>query len=68
MVYEVPMVIALLVPVLLARSMGLRTIVGWNHGISLVTPLAAIIFDPSCELGQAPFGINGWSEIVADFM
>lgn len=69
--YEVPMVIALLVPVLLARSMGLQTIVNAQEPwYILVAPLAAIIFliTSIAELGRAPFDINeAESEIVAGF-
>lgn len=69
--YEVPMVIALLVPVILARSMGLQTIVG-AQGVWFIflAPLAAVIFFISgiAELGRAPFDINeAESEIVAGF-
>ncbi|OGO63639.1 MAG: hypothetical protein A2Z45_05360 [Chloroflexi bacterium RBG_19FT_COMBO_55_16] len=69
--YEVPMVIALLVPVLLARSMGLQVIVNAQEPwYILVAPLAAIIFliTSIAELGRAPFDINeAESEIVAGF-
>ena len=69
--YEVPMLIALLIPVLLARSMGLQNIVGaQNVWFILVVPLVAIIFFISmiAELGRAPFDINeAESEIVAGF-
>lgn len=69
--YEVPMLIALLIPVLLARSMSLQNIVGaQNVWFIFVVPLAAIIFFISAiaELGRAPFDINeAESEIVAGF-
>jgi NADH-quinone oxidoreductase subunit H len=69
--YEVPMLIALLIPVLLARSMALQTIVGAQDAwFIFVAPLAAIIFFISsiAELGRAPFDINeAESEIVAGF-
>ena len=69
--YEVPMLIALLIPVLLARSMGLQNIVSaQNVWFILVVPLVAIIFFISmiAELGRAPFDINeAESEIVAGF-
>jgi NADH-quinone oxidoreductase subunit H len=69
--YEVPMVIALLVPVLLAGSMGLQAIVGaQNIWFVLLSPLAALIFliTSIAELGRAPFDINeAESEIVAGF-
>lgn len=69
--YEVPMLIALLIPVILARSMSLQNIVGaQNVWFIFVVPLAAIIFFISAiaELGRAPFDINeAESEIVAGF-
>ena len=69
--YEVPMLIALLVPVILARSMSLQTIVGAQDvWFIFVVPLAAVIFFISgiAELGRAPFDINeAESEIVAGF-
>lgn len=70
--YEVPMVIGLLVPVLLARSMGLNTIANSQGGYwyVLVAPLAAIIvlITSIAELGRAPFDlVEAESEIVAGF-
>jgi NADH-quinone oxidoreductase subunit H len=69
--YEVPMLIALLITVLLARSMSLQAIVGTQDvWFIFVVPLAAIIFFTSsiAELGRAPFDINeAESEIVAGF-
>jgi NADH-quinone oxidoreductase subunit H len=69
--YEVPMVIALLVPVLLARSMGMQTIVtSQSTWYIFVVPLAAIILFISslAELGRTPFDISeAESEIVAGF-
>ncbi|MGW8143441.1 MAG: NADH-quinone oxidoreductase subunit NuoH [Anaerolineales bacterium] len=69
--YEVPMIIALLVPVLLARSMGMQTIVAsQNPWYIFVVPLAALIlFIASiAELGRTPFDISeAESEIVAGF-
>lgn len=69
--YEVPMIIALLVPVLLARSMGLQTIVfAQNPWYIFVVPLAAVILFISsiAELGRTPFDISeAESEIVAGF-
>jgi NADH-quinone oxidoreductase subunit H len=69
--YEVPMVISLLVPVILARSMGLKDIVD-NQRIwfIVVAPIAAILFLVSniAELGRAPFDLTeAESEIVAGF-
>jgi NADH-quinone oxidoreductase subunit H len=69
--YEVPMVIALLVPVILARSMGLQDIVkSQNVWFIVVAPLAALIFyiTSLAELGRAPFDLTeAESEIVAGF-
>ena len=69
--YEVPMIIALLVPVLLARSMGMQTIVtAQSTWYIFIAPLAAIIFFISsiAELGRTPFDISeAESEIVAGY-
>jgi NADH-quinone oxidoreductase subunit H len=69
--YEVPMVIALLIPVILANSMGLQAIVeAQNVWFVFVAPIAALIFFTTsvAELGRAPFDINeAESEIVAGF-
>jgi NADH-quinone oxidoreductase subunit H len=69
--YEVPMVIILLVPVILARSMGINTIVNTqNIWYIVVAPLAALIFlvTSIAELGRSPFDLNeAESEIVAGF-
>lgn len=69
--YEVPLVISLLVPVILARSMGLKDIVDQQIiWFILAAPLAAIIFLISnvAELGRAPFDLTeAESEIVAGF-
>lgn len=69
--YEVPMVIILLVPVILARSMGINDIVGTqNIWYIVIAPLAALIFlvTSIAELGRSPFDLNeAESEIVAGF-
>ncbi|MBM3144032.1 MAG: NADH-quinone oxidoreductase subunit NuoH [Chloroflexi bacterium] len=69
--YEVPMVIALLTPVLLARSMGLNDIVAaQTPWFIIVAPLAALIFliTSMAEVGRAPFDLlEAESEIVAGF-
>jgi NADH-quinone oxidoreductase subunit H len=69
--YEVPMVIALLVPVILARSMSIGEIVrGQTIPYIFLAPVAAFIFLVSAiaELGRAPFDLNeAESEIVAGF-
>jgi NADH-quinone oxidoreductase subunit H len=69
--FEVPMVIALLVPVILARSMGINEIVA-NQNIWYIihSPLAVLIFfiAAQAELGRAPFDLaEAESEIVAGF-
>jgi NADH-quinone oxidoreductase subunit H len=69
--YEIPMVIVLLVPVILARSMGLKSIVdAQSSWFILLAPIAALIFlvTSIAELGRAPFDLNeAESEIVAGF-
>lgn len=69
--FEIPMVVALLIPTLLAGSMSLKAIVE-AQGIWYVVlvPLAFVIFLISsiAELGRAPFDLNeAESEIVAGF-
>jgi NADH-quinone oxidoreductase subunit H len=70
--YEVPMVIALLIPVILAGSMNINTIVGSQDQLWFVfiAPIAALIvlITSIAELGRAPFDlIEAESEIVAGF-
>ena len=72
--YEVPMVLSLLVPVLLARNMGLGTIVeaqgNWISIFFFMAPIAALIFFISsiAEVGRTPFDLlEAESEIVAGF-
>ncbi len=69
--YEVPMVLSLLIPVLLARSMGIGDIVAaQTPWFIIVAPLAALIFliTSMAEVGRAPFDlIEAESEIVAGF-
>ena len=69
--YEVPMVISLLVPVILARSMSIQRIVqSQDVWFIFVAPLAALIFliTSIAELGRAPFDmVEAESEIVAGF-
>lgn len=69
--YEVPMVIALLVPVILARSMSIQGIVN-NQSVwyLVMAPVTALIFLISsiAELGRPPFDLmEAESEIVAGF-
>ena len=70
--YEVPLVFALLVPVMLAGSMSLADIVNAQTGMWFVvlSPLAFIIFyiSSQAETGRAPFDlIEAESELVAGF-
>lgn len=72
--YEVPMILSLLIVVLLARSMGLGTIVEaqseWYTVFFFMAPIAAIIFFISsiAEVGRTPFDLlEAESEIVAGF-
>lgn len=70
--YEVPMVIALMVPVILAGSMGINSIVFAQSPVwyIAVAPIAALIVLVSAiaELGRAPFDLaEAESEIVAGF-
>lgn len=70
--YTVPMLLTLLIPVMLAGSMGMSTIVeaqarAW---FILLAPLAGLIFFISsiAELGRTPFDLQeAESEIVAGF-
>ncbi|TFH34865.1 MAG: NADH-quinone oxidoreductase subunit NuoH [Anaerolineales bacterium] len=70
--YAVPMVLALLVPVLLSGSMGMQTIVEAQRGAPffILAPLAGIVFFLSslAEVGRAPFDLlEADSEIVAGY-
>lgn len=69
--YEVPMVIALLIPVILAGSMSIREIVETQSIWFVVfAPVAFLIFFISsiAELGRSPFDLaEAESEIVAGF-
>jgi NADH-quinone oxidoreductase subunit H len=69
--YEVPMVIALLVPVMLTGSMSIRAIVdAQSVWFIALAPVAALIFFISsiAELGRSPFDLaEAESEIVAGF-
>lgn len=70
--YAVPMVLALLVPVLLAGSMGMVQITEAQGSVwfVLLAPFAALIFFISsiAEVGRAPFDLlEAESEIVAGF-
>lgn len=70
--YEVPLVFALLVPVMLAGSMSLIDIANAQTGMWFVvlSPLAFLIFyiSSQAETGRAPFDlIEAESELVAGF-
>ena len=69
--YEVPMVLALLVPVLLGRTMGMNSLVNAQSVWFIVlSPIAAFIFFTSsiAETGRAPFDLlEAESELVAGY-
>ncbi len=69
--YEVPMVLALLVPVLLGRTMGMNSLVeAQSVWFIVLSPIAAFIFFTSsiAETGRAPFDLlEAESEIVAGY-
>jgi NADH-quinone oxidoreductase subunit H len=70
--YEIPMVLTLLIPTMLAGSMGVTAIVEAQKGLWFIAaaPLAAAVFLISsvAENGRAPFDLmEGESEIVAGF-
>lgn len=69
--YEVPMVLSLLIPVILAKSMGLNAIVqSQSVWYIAVAPVAAFLYFISsiAEVGRSPFDIGeAESEIVAGF-
>ncbi len=70
--YEVPMVMALLIPVILANTMSVQGITEAQSGMwfGILSPLAFLIFLISAiaELGRSPFDLNeAESEIVAGF-
>lgn len=70
--YEVPMMLTLLIPVLLAGSMSMQDIVEAQRGMwyIVLAPIAALIFFIStlAETGRSPFDlIEAESELVAGF-
>jgi NADH-quinone oxidoreductase subunit H len=71
--FEIPLVVALLIPVVLTGSMSLKTISEAQiDGVPfiLIAPLAFLVFLVSAiaELGRSPFDLNeGESEIVSGF-
>jgi NADH-quinone oxidoreductase subunit H len=70
--YEIPMVVTLLIPVILADTMSVQGITQAQGGMwfAILSPLAFLIFFISAiaELGRSPFDLNeAESEIVAGF-
>lgn len=69
--YEVPMILSLLVPIILARSMSTVDLVeAQNIPFFIVAPIAALVFFVSslAETGRSPFDLlEAESEIVAGF-
>jgi len=69
--YEIPMVVSLLVPVVLAHSMKLSTIVEAQiPWYIFLAPLSALVFTISsmAEIGKAPFDLlEAESELVAGY-
>jgi len=70
--YEIPMVVVLLIPTILADTMSVQGITQAQSGVwfAILSPLALIIFLISAiaELGRSPFDLNeAESEIVAGF-
>ncbi len=69
--YEIPMVITMLIPVMLAGSMGMNDIVkGQTVWYIVLAPLPAFIFfiTQMAEVGRSPFDLTeAESEIVAGF-
>ena len=70
--YEVPLVLALLVPVLLASSMSMQTIVeAQRHGwFVILAPISMLLFfiSSTAEIGRSPFDLlEADSEIVAGY-
>jgi NADH-quinone oxidoreductase subunit H len=69
--YSLPMMASLLVPVMLAGSMGMNDIVkGQEVWFVFISPVMALIFFITCiaEVGRAPFDlVEAESELVAGF-
>jgi NADH-quinone oxidoreductase subunit H len=69
--YEVPMILALLVPVLLGQTMGVNSLVNAQSvWFIILSPIAALIFFTSsmAETGRAPFDLlEAESELVAGY-
>lgn len=70
--YEIPMVVILLVPTILANSMSMQGIISGQSSVwfAILSPLAFLIFFISAiaELGRSPFDlIEAESELTAGF-
>jgi len=71
--FEIPMIVALLIPTVLAGSLSLKVITDFQSGgkwFFLLSPLGAVLFLISAiaELGRSPFDLNeGESEIVSGY-
>lgn len=71
--FEIPMIVALLIPTILAGSLSLKVITEMQAGgqwYFLFSPLGAVLFLISAiaELGRSPFDLNeGESEIVSGY-
>jgi NADH-quinone oxidoreductase subunit H len=71
--FEVPMIVALLIPTILAGSLSMKVITDLQAGgkwFFLFSPLGALLFLISAiaELGRSPFDLNeGESEIVSGY-
>lgn len=70
--YEVPLFLSMLIPVLLARSMGLNDIAMAQESVwfIILAPMAALLFFISslAEIGRTPFDLlEAESEIVAGY-
>lgn len=70
--FEIPMIVALLIPTILANSMSMKAITEAQSGVWFfwLSPLAALIFliTALAELGRTPFDLNeGESEIVSGY-
>jgi NADH-quinone oxidoreductase subunit H len=70
--YEVPLILSIIVPVLLARSMSMQAIVAAQEQVwfLFMAPVAALVFfiTSVAETGRAPFDLlEAESEIVAGF-
>ena len=70
--FEIPMIVALLIPAIFASSLSLKVITEAQSGVLFIwlSPLGALIFliAALAELGRSPFDLNeGESEIVSGY-